>query len=126
MILKIENKDELKKAKELVKLLDTEVIDKLEIGEFILNNNTITKLEKGNEIFAPSELLKEVLDMSDLILRDITANNKVIKEKDFSLALPEKEADLVLAYKDIFNCKFSVWYPEVLDRIYWKNQRRKN
>lgn len=123
MIIKIENEFEIKQAKEMVSLLGTKVIDELKIGDFILNENTITRLVDNKEKMKPSDVVKEIQMMTDLISKDALASDRAFKAKDFSLCLPKEESQLAKDYIEVFTNKYDVWYAEVIDIIWLRKQK---
>ena len=123
MIIKINNKFELEKAKEMVKLLNTEIKHELELGDFMLEDNILTKLVPEHEVKKPSEIVKEIKMMAKLIDKGTKADKEVLAKKDWNLGLSKKDNELVVKYKDIFEDTYSVWYADVIDGIFLRNNK---
>ena len=118
MLIKIENNFELVKAQEMVDLLGTKVVDKLDLGEFVLFENTLTKFVPNLEIATPSELVLEIRKMAKLIQEDNDATKNAIENKDWDLCLPKELSDKAQVYGRIFSDKYSVFNPDVLNTIW--------
>jgi hypothetical protein len=121
MIINITNKKELENAQEMVDLLGTKLMDKLEIAEFILDDeNTLRLVKQDNNTMTPSEVLKEIKDMAELITKNDKADRKMREEKNFDFCLPQEESDLAHSYRSVFTDKYNVFYAEILDTMYRK------
>jgi len=118
MLIKIENNFELVKAQEMVDLLGTKDVDKLDLGEFVLFENTLTKFVPNLEIATPSELVLEIRKMAKLIQEDNDATKNAIENKDWDLCLPKELSDKAQVYGRIFSDKYSVFNPDVLNTIW--------
>jgi uncharacterized protein YjaG (DUF416 family) len=102
----------------MVALLNTKVIDTLEIGKFVLNDNEIMKFVENNKIVKPSELVKEIIEMAQHISKESIATKKAMDNKDFSFCLSDEDERLSEEYQNTFDVKYNVWHATVIDFIW--------
>ena len=119
MKILIKDEFELEQAQVMVKLLETAVIDELKIGEFLLVDNRLTIIVPDEIIETPSELVKEIKEMVSLINKEKAASDKAFNARNWDFCLSKEETAKALAYQDVFNDKFSVWYADVIDTMWF-------
>ena len=118
--LEVLTKKEAKKLKALVSLLETSVMDEIEIGYFLLKDNKLySMMQNDNKKYkTPSKVLKKVIKMARLISKNQEALKTAIEERDWDLCSSPEETEKADKYSEIFDVEFNVWESEVIDRLF--------